>query len=120
MGKSKFDIDTRLRGLKIFVRTYFEKFSGSLRIYAKDGTNELLYEVLNILELMIKLGFYDTEQELREIILPVIQLLDGSLDFTSRDEEEAMREYEREVKDCLLYTSPSPRDATLSRMPSSA
>ena len=23
-------------------------------------------------------------------------------------------------KDCLLYTSPSPRDATLSRMPSSA
>ena len=24
------------------------------------------------------------------------------------------------VKDCLLYTSPSPRDATLSRMPSSA
>ena len=27
--------------------------------------------------------------------------------------------FQRE-KDCLLYTSPSPRDATLSRMPSSA
>ena len=27
---------------------------------------------------------------------------------------------EQGVKDCLLYTSPSPRDATLSRMPSSA
>ena len=26
----------------------------------------------------------------------------------------------RNDKDCLLYTSPSPRDATLSRMPSSA
>ena len=25
-----------------------------------------------------------------------------------------------EYKNCLLYTSPSPRDATLSRMPSSA
>ena len=25
-----------------------------------------------------------------------------------------------EFEDCLLYTSPSPRDATLSRMPSSA
>ena len=25
-----------------------------------------------------------------------------------------------EFSDCLLYTSPSPRDATLSRMPSSA
>ena len=26
----------------------------------------------------------------------------------------------RRIRDCLLYTSPSPRDATLSRMPSSA
>ena len=26
----------------------------------------------------------------------------------------------RSISDCLLYTSPSPRDATLSRMPSSA
>ena len=26
----------------------------------------------------------------------------------------------RELEGCLLYTSPSPRDATLSRMPSSA
>jgi len=26
----------------------------------------------------------------------------------------------RQLGDCLLYTSPSPRDATLSRMPSSA
>ena len=27
---------------------------------------------------------------------------------------------DEETEDCLLYTSPSPRDATLSRMPSSA
>ena len=29
-------------------------------------------------------------------------------------------EESEEAMDCLLYTSPSPRDATLSRMPSSA
>ena len=28
--------------------------------------------------------------------------------------------YDKVIKNCLLYTSPSPRDATLSRMPSSA
>ena len=28
--------------------------------------------------------------------------------------------YDKRFNDCLLYTSPSPRDATLSRMPSSA
>ena len=45
------------------------------------------------------------------------------------DEEEAMEDEEEAMADeegvghnldCLLYTSPSPRDATLSRMPSSA
>ena len=40
------------------------------------------------------------------------QLLDG-IDDLENDVEELF-------SDCLLYTSPSPRDATLSRMPSSA
>ena len=31
-----------------------------------------------------------------------------------------INEFEQLTKPCLLYTSPSPRDATLSRMPSSA
>ena len=30
------------------------------------------------------------------------------------------KQFRNYYKDCLLYTSPSPRDATLSRMPSSA
>ena len=30
------------------------------------------------------------------------------------------RKFAELLEDCLLYTSPSPRDATLSRMPSSA
>ena len=32
----------------------------------------------------------------------------------------SLQEFEKELSNCLLYTSPSPRDATLSRMPSSA
>ena len=31
-----------------------------------------------------------------------------------------LEDYEKAGETCLLYTSPSPRDATLSRMPSSA
>ena len=34
--------------------------------------------------------------------------------------EELLKRYERQVLPCLLYTSPSPRDGLLSRMPSSA
>ena len=49
--------------------------------------------------------------------------------FTTGTARQKQREREAYVKDvmerklygyCLLYTSPSPRDATLSRMPSSA
>ena len=35
-------------------------------------------------------------------------------------EENVVSHNSQHVKACLLYTSPSPRDATLSRMPSSA
>ena len=40
----------------------------------------------------------------------------------SADYETALREHRFDLlyKDCLLYTSPSPRDGLLSRMPSSA
>ena len=36
------------------------------------------------------------------------------------DEKYSLNGYDRYMSVCLLYTSPSPRDATLSRMPSSA
>ena len=39
------------------------------------------------------------------------------LDEYSRNETENLK---RDVEDCLLYTSPSPRDRSVSRMPSSA
>ena len=41
------------------------------------------------------------------------------IDTLAHGSDDVRREYDRTVG-CLLYTSPSPRDATLSRMPSSA
>ena len=41
------------------------------------------------------------------------------IDKKSREQFES-RTHKRLIDICLLYTSPSPRDATLSRMPSSA
>ena len=35
------------------------------------------------------------------------------------EEKKVLETMKQRVQDCLLYTSPSPRDATLSRMPSS-
>ena len=39
---------------------------------------------------------------------------------SAQEEEEKEEEEEEEKKTCLLYTSPSPRDRLVSRMPSSA
>ena len=49
----------------------------------------LTMEVLNIVEKMIHLGFYQNEKEILRVIDPIISLLDGSNDFTSKEEEEA-------------------------------
>ena len=44
----------------------------------------------------------------------------GELAVSLAAAQAQVREAAAREKDCLLYTSPSPRDATLSRMPSSA
>ena len=42
------------------------------------------------------------------------------LDKADKDKKEESGSSTEESKNCLLYTSPSPRDGLLSRMPSSA
>eukprot|EP00657_Telonema_sp_P-1_P005864 TRINITY_DN23643_c0_g1_i1.p1 TRINITY_DN23643_c0_g1~~TRINITY_DN23643_c0_g1_i1.p1 ORF type:complete len:111 (-),score=65.36 TRINITY_DN23643_c0_g1_i1:77-409(-) len=56
---------------------------------------------------------------LRSSNLNFVQTLDQMLD-TEENELAAARQQLEEGKGCLLYTSPSPRDRTRSRMPSSA
>ena len=47
------------------------------------------------------------------------RLVQGEYDFKAI-REKIYSEYRAEIINCLLYTSPSPRDSTSSRMPSSA
>lgn len=60
---------------------------GIQRCYKVD-LNNFTIEVLKILDNMIMLGFYESEQAIVDILNPVISLLDGSMDFTSEQEEE--------------------------------
>ena len=47
-------------------------------------------------------------------------MIDGKKSVAEKIVYGALDKIENKLKTCLLYTSPSPRDATLSRMPSSA
>ena len=49
-----------------------------------------------------------------------IQKINCSLTNSTGSKEEFIEFTDNKSNSCLLYTSPSPRDATLSRMPSSA
>ena len=67
------------------------------RIYAYEVTKNLLnFQYLRVLENMIKLGFYKMESELISILDPLINLLDGSLDFYSPEE---VKDFERQLQD---------------------
>lgn len=44
-------------------------------------------QILNIIDAMVRLGFYESEKELKSMADPLITLLDGSLDFFSKEEE---------------------------------
>ena len=52
-------------------------------------------------------------EEIREGVLAILKELHEDIDFEAEDKMV-------EDKICLLYTSPSPRDRSVSRMPSSA
>ena len=58
------------------------------------------------------------EYKIRTIDKPILKKYDAIVIAVAHDEFKSLTE--DQIRSCLLYTSPSPRDATLSRMPSSA
>ena len=116
-------------------RSYFYKLSGILA-YLKEKDKEALYDFnIALAGIEKKSDFTNTS---------LIYYLKGKILLRNHKENEGINYLEKvdsiflnrnfahpsvreafellitHYKDCLLYTSPSPRDATLSRMPSSA
>lgn len=79
-----------LNVLKDFVKNYLTEIKGMQKSYEKDK-NEMTLSVLNLARNLIIYGFYRSEDELIEMIDPLITLLDGSHDVTTREEEEIMK-----------------------------
>ena len=71
---------------------------------SKSGTTTL-WKLLNNYNLINNMRYKETHY-----LKMLCDMRDGNTDDI----------YPQDIKDCLLYTSPSPRDRTRSRMPSSA
>ena len=94
----------------------------------RPGTDENDYQIKmrNIIKFLndgdktkITMRFRGRELALNEIGLNLLKRVESDLVDIANVEQEPISEG-RQFVICLLYTSPSPRDATLSRMPSSA
>ena len=59
-------------------------------------------------------------RELRDGMCAAFEFLEDTVDGPNEEVGDGMPGRFERTECCLLYTSPSPRDATLSRMPSSA
>jgi len=84
----KIQLRPELQTLKDKIKEHLIAQKGHILAY-DDKTREfnlLNFQYLRVLESMIKLGFYKLESELIYILEPLINLLDGSLDFYSPEE----------------------------------
>ena len=68
------------------------------------------------------LDFLDSHLEYEEWVMEHVEAAQDAQDDEDDDDDVDVESEDEGYNsdDCLLYTSPSPRDATLSRMPSSA
>ena len=72
--------------LKPAIEQFIRDRQGVCRVYESDFNNFMI-EILKLVETMLDLGFYNNQQEIIQIMDPLITLLDGSLDFYEEEEE---------------------------------
>ena len=78
-------IHPKLLELKPAVNKFIRETKGIL-IASRVEFNELMLEMLRVVETMIGLGFYNSNEELIEVTKPLLQILDGSFDFHNEEE----------------------------------
>ena len=71
--------------LKPFVAKFFGDLGGVQKAFETDF-NTYIVQLLGLVDAMMRLGFYNDEDDLINVIDPLISLLDGSLDVIDQDQ----------------------------------
>ena len=99
-----------VRGERDAIKTKLERID--------DASTELMMGSGDKVMLMLGGAFFESsEEDATEFCEAEVEKYQAVVDKLEEEESEILEEQE---KLCLLYTSPSPRDRTRSRMPSSA
>ena len=96
-------------------------------ILSNDKNNQKIEIVTELLERLQQAALREERYELIVRILLILGIPPMSKTFFERvfgnvtfDDIDSVKKCVDKIRSCLLYTSPSPRDGLLSRMPSSA
>jgi hypothetical protein len=74
-----------LLALKPFVAKFYSDLGGVQKAFETDF-NTYIVQLLGLVDAMVRLGFYEDEDDLILVIDPLISLLDGSLDIIDQDQ----------------------------------
>lgn len=87
--QAKISVPSSLSALKKFVEKYLHETMGVQNIF-EVGKNMMTLEILKIIKFMLNHGFYMNLRELKEVSIPMINLLNGSNDiyFVANSEEQ--------------------------------
>lgn len=87
--QSKISVPGSLSVIKKFVETYLIE-TGGVQNVVENGKNAMTIEILKIIKFMLIHGFYANLLELKEVALPMINLMNGSNDMFCDPKDEAM------------------------------
>ena len=94
---------------------YEDTFQAEAEADGSDETKaQMMMKLATILKVLKDSAENDEAQSADDTVLDAIE------ETTKKNKLQSILQVLRDDTPCLLYTSPSPRDATLSRMPSSA
>ena len=95
---SKIEIPVHIMKVKAFVQDYLVRTGGVQSIFDQDK-NRMTLEVLKLVKFMVGYGFYKSQEELKEIALPLVALLNGTTDiYEAQSEQLALQEEEEPVE----------------------
>ena len=99
-------IHPKLLELKPALNKFIKDTNGIL-IANQVEFNELMLKILCVVETMVGLGFYNSNEELIEVTKPLIQILNGQFDLHS---EEEMEQYNKQIEETGDPSIPLLRD----------